>query len=113
MAVVLAARTGWGTPSASLPVTEVTAMLAHAGERVEAFFLRAQSLVCTETVSIQPLTTGMSRDGFGRTVESELRLSWDGSVDGAPVTEAQTWRKLLRVNRRPPRANDRDKLHGP
>ena len=81
-------------------------LLQHAGERVEQFFLRAQSLVCLEVVRMQPLSHGLSSDGFGRTVESELRVSWQPGGDGVPSLEAQTLRQVLRVNGHPPRARD-------
>jgi hypothetical protein len=92
--------------AAQMPLLDLSATLARAGERVEAFFVRAQSLVCTETVTLQPLNSGLTTDGFSRTVESELRVSWDPDPDGAPVTEAQTRRQVLKVNGRPPREND-------
>lgn len=79
--------------------------LARAAARVERFLERAQSIVCLETVRVQPLGIGLSPDGFARTVESELRLSWDQSDEEAS-TEAQTLRQVLRVNGHPPRPND-------
>jgi len=84
---------------------ELTQLLDRAGERVELFFTRAQSLICTELVSMQPLSSSLSADGLVRNVESELRVSWDPGADG-PVTEAQVRRQVLKVNGRPPRAND-------
>lgn len=84
----------------------LAATLARVGERVAAFFSRAQSLICIETVSIRPLDHGLTSQGFGRTVESELRLWWDASADGAPVPAAQTRRQVLTVNNRAPRKND-------
>ncbi len=60
---------------AGAPDLETT--LARAAERVADYFARAQSLVCLEIVHMQPLGTGLGPDGVGRTVESELRLSWD------------------------------------
>jgi hypothetical protein len=98
-----------GTLSAALsaqPAFDVERALAQAGARVEEFFTRAQSLVCTETVTMQPLSSSLSADGMGRTVESELRLSWDPGLGGSPITEAQTRREVLKVNGRPPRDND-------
>jgi hypothetical protein len=86
--------------------------LARAGAQVEAFFKRAQSLVCLEVVTMQPLNSGFSADGFGRTVESELRLSWDPAHDAA-ATEAQTKRAVLKVNGRPPRDDDRRRCTTP
>jgi hypothetical protein len=81
-------------------------ILQHAGERVERYFARAQSILCLEVVHLQPMNTGWSNDGFGRTVESELRLSWEPGADGAPSTEAQMLRQLLKVNGKPPRKDD-------
>lgn len=72
---------------------------------MEAFFSRAQSLICTETVSIQPLNHGLTSEGFARTVESELRLWWETN-DGPPATSAQVRRQVVSVNRRPPKKND-------
>lgn len=108
IALVLFTARGRGASSDPLRSRDLGTTLARAGERVEAFFGRAQSLVCTETVSIQPLDHRLSRDGFGRTVESELRLWWDSGVGGTPATAAQTRRQVLKVNKRPPRINDPD-----
>lgn len=87
------------------PESLLATTLSRAGARVEEFFTRAQSLVCTETVTMQPLSSSLSADGFSRTVESELRVSWDPGL-GGPVTEAQTIRNVVTVNGRPPREND-------
>jgi len=81
-------------------------ILARAGERVERYFARAQNLVCLELVRLLPLNSSWGSDGVGRTIESELRLSWKPDEDGAPTTEAQTLRQLLRVNGHQPRAKD-------
>jgi hypothetical protein len=110
VAVALATAVAFGSlPSRAetgASSTEVATVLARAGARVEEFFTRAQSLVCTETVSLQPLNSGLTADGFSRTVESELRVSWDPGLGGGPVTEAQMHRQVLKVNGRRPRAND-------
>jgi len=86
---------------------DVVTVLDRATARVEDFFTRAQSLVCNETVRVQPLTYSLTSDGFGRTVESELRLSWNPGDDGEAVSEAQTLRQVLRVNGHPPRGKDK------
>ena len=90
----------------AVPSIDLPTVLHRAGERVERFFTRAQSIVCLEIVRLQSLTSGWSSEGLGRTVESELRLSWDSAADGTPATEAQTLRRLLKVNGREPREND-------
>lgn len=92
---------------------DLAATLTQAGARVEEFFTRAQSLVCTETVHDQPLTSALIADGFGRTIESELRLSWDAGSDGEAPGEARTRRQVLRVNGRMPRAKDHNNCTGP
>lgn len=92
--------------SASHQDDDLAAVLAQAGERVEAFLARAQSLVCTETASLQPLNAALSAEGFSRTVESELRLSWDPGGEGEAAVEALTRRQVLKVNGRPPREKD-------
>jgi hypothetical protein len=85
---------------------DLSRTLTLAGDRVQAFFTRAQSLICTEIVTIQPLGSGLTADGFGRTVESELRVSWDPGDEDRQVTEAQVRRQVLKVNGRPPRDDD-------
>lgn len=100
------------TPAAGAP-GDVAATLAKATARVEEYFTRAQSLVCTETVHVQPLSSGLIGDGFGRTVESELRLSWAPGVDGEPAGEARTRRQVVKVNGHKPRENDRNNCTGP
>jgi hypothetical protein len=90
------------------------ATLQKMGERVEQYFARAQSIVCLEMVRLQPLGIGLGPDGFGRNVESELRLSWDptsGNSDDAP--EAKAMRQVVKVNGHPPRKNDHDNCTTP
>lgn len=82
------------------------AFLERAGERVTAFFARAQSLVCLERVSLQRLNLGYSADGPPRFVESELRLSWEPTDENPIPREAKTLRQVLRVNGGKPRKND-------
>jgi len=105
MVLVLVAARDRSVSSYASSSMELSETLARAGARVEAFFSRAQSLICTETVSIQPLNQGLTREGFGRTVESELHLWWETS-DGPPAATAQARRQVVRVNKRPPRRND-------
>jgi hypothetical protein len=113
MALALGTLPGRAASSASASAIDLTTTLARAGDRVEQFFTRAQSLICTEIVSMQPLNSGFTTDGFARTVESELRLSWDPGIDGAPATEAQTLRQVVKVNGRPPRHDDRNNCTTP
>jgi hypothetical protein len=88
-------------------------ILHRVGARVERYFARAQSLVCVETVLWQPLSFGLSPDGFGRTVESELRLSWDPLAETAASLEAKLLRQVLKINGRPPRRRDPNNCTSP
>jgi hypothetical protein len=92
---------------------DLATVLDRAGEKVEQYFARAQSLVCLETVRLQPLSSGLSPAGFGRTVQSELRLSWDPFAASDAPPEARTLRQVLKVNGHEPRKNDRDNCTTP
>ena len=106
---------GVGVLSAEQPATiaPLAEVLQRAGERVETFFTRAQSIVCLEVVRLHYLNTSLSPDGPARTVESELRLSWERSDDGVASAEAHTLRQLLKVNGHPPRDDDWDSCTAP
>ena len=93
--------------------SDLAAILQRAGERVEYYFARAQSIVCFETVSLQPLGFGLSADGRTRTVQSELRLSWDPAAETKTPLEAKTLRQVMKVNGHPPRKNDYDNCTTP
>jgi hypothetical protein len=101
------------TAEQAVPSFNLTATLQRAGERVEYYFARAQSIVCFETVSLQPLSFGMSGDGPPRTVESELRLSWDPTAETKTPLEAKTLRQVLKVNGHAPRKNDHNNCTAP
>lgn len=101
------------TAEQAVPSFDLAATLQRAGERVEYYFARAQSIVCVETVSLQPLSTGLTGDGRARTVQSELRLSWDPTADTRTPLEAKTLRQVLKVNGHPPRKNDYDNCTTP
>jgi hypothetical protein len=92
---------------------DLATILQRAGEKVAEYFVRAQSLVCIETVRLQPLGLGLAPDGFARVVESELRLSWDPLLDTVLPPEAKTLRQVLKVNGRQPRKDDHDNCTTP
>jgi len=86
-------------------------VLQRVGERVEQYFMRAQSLVCIEIVGLMPVDSGgLTR---GRTVESELRLSWEPTDEDPAPIEARTLRQVLKVNGHAPRKNDQDNCTAP
>ena len=63
LAIVLPAATR------SEPATDLTALLTRVGQRVEQYYVRAQSIVARETVRIQPLGPDLSPVGFGRRLD--------------------------------------------
>jgi hypothetical protein len=98
-ALVLAAA-AVASAQTPLPVEDV---LARIGDRVAKYYTKAQSIVCTEESTVQPITLNYGPDGFARTVESELRVEADrGETPGDPGIV----REVRKVNGRPPRARD-------
>ncbi len=98
--------------SAARPLDSSTLsiVLQRAAGRVERYLARAQSIACLERVHLQPLSASWSSDGFGRTVESALHLSWQ-ATDASD--EAQAIREVLRVNGRKSGRDDRDNCTTP
>jgi hypothetical protein len=87
---------------------DVPQLLARLGEFVAGYYARAQSIICEETVRLQPLSHDLSPDNsFPRRLLYDLRVSWEPSADGG-TPEAQVLRSLVTVNGRAPRKNDRD-----
>jgi len=93
-----------GQASQALP--GIAALLDRAGERVAGYYQRAQTIVCIETSTVQPLAYNWSVEGLARTVESELRLE-TGETDGRGMPAPKLRRDVRRINGRAPR--DRDK----
>ena len=108
-ALVLCAATLAARQPAAVP--DLASVLQRVGERVEQYFTRAQSIVCIEIVSLLPVDTAVATRG--RTVESELRLSWEPSEENPTPIEARTLRQVLKVNGHAPRKNDHDNCTSP
>ncbi|MES1255074.1 MAG: hypothetical protein ABUS56_05670, partial [Acidobacteriota bacterium] len=93
---------------------EVGPWLARVGERVSAYFARAQSIVCEETVRLEPLGRDLMPNGaHARTVVYQLHMEWtpgDDGDGGGPT--ATVVRQLLTVDGRPPRPGDRPTCDG-
>ena len=85
------------------PPVDLTGLLARVAERVEAFYERAQSIVCNENISYDTLDTASIHS---RRVVFELRMSWEKSDEG-DVPEGKALRTLKTVNGKPPR-DDKD-----
>jgi len=90
---------------------EITALVAQVGDRVAAYYHRAQQLVCLERSTVVAIASDWTTEGFERTVESELRveLEWadDDGLPGAHIT-----REVRRVNGREPQERDRKSRDG-
>jgi hypothetical protein len=101
------------TVAAQQPKTlpDLADVLQRVGTRVELYFMRAQSIVCTEIVGLMPVDSG----GFprGRTVESELRLSWEPTEENPVPIEARTLRQVIKVNGSAPRKDDHNNCTAP
>ena len=106
--VLLAGSAASGQGGASPSLAEV---LQRVGERVEQYFTRAQSIVCIEIVGLMPVDfSSLTRS---RTVESELRLSWEPTEENPAPIEARTLRQVIKVNGHAPRKNDHDNCTAP
>ena len=103
-AIVLTAA----TVIAQAPAPDIDTLLARVSDRIADYYTRAQSVVCTEKTTVQPLAGGFSPSGFARTTEAELRVEPDlaDEGDGRP-TSATVVRQILRVNGKPPREKDK------
>ncbi len=89
------------------PPPDMPALLARVGARVEQYYARAQSIMCLETVRLQPLASDFSAEGgHVRQLVYELRVSWDKAVDGRTAPEAKVLRELVKVDGRAPRPGD-------
>lgn len=107
LALLLSPVAALGAAGERAPV-DVPAVLWRLGEIVSAYYARAQSIICDETVRLQPLRYDlMSSDQPARRLLFELRVAWEPADDGG-VPEAQVLRTLISVNNRRPRENDRD-----
>ena len=91
---------------------EMLEVLTHVGEHVQDYYGRAQSIVCTERVTVQPINANISSEGFSRVLEYELRVDWQPSEGGGPP-EATIVRDLKKVNGRAARPSDRPKCMDP
>lgn len=94
-----------GQSTTATPV-DLAGLLTRVGERVEAYYQRAQSIVCTEIVRLQTMDNSLTPDPHVRRLEYELRVSWDKAVDGAEPPEANVLRTLKTINGKPPKPGE-------
>src|SRR4249920_815551 len=84
---------------------DLAGLLARIGERVEAYYARAQSILCVETVRLQPMDSNFVNANHVRKLVYELRVSWEPSTDGS-VPEANVTRQLISIDGRPPKPKE-------
>jgi hypothetical protein len=103
---------GWAVTTAADSVPRVSAdeVARSVGERVAAYYRRAQQLVCIERSTTVPIMRDWT-PGFARVVESDLRVEFE-AVDGDRMPEAQVTRHVRSVNGREPRERDKKDRSG-
>lgn len=104
-AIMLIASTGLAAQSAG-DAADLATMLVRVGRRVEDYYARARTIICTERVLLQPLRSDLASDDRGRELVYELRVEWEPPVSGETARDAQIVRQLLSVNGRAPRSQD-------
>jgi hypothetical protein len=98
----------WSILGAQPPVrADVASLLARVGTAIERYYARAQSVICVETVTVQPIRRDLMPEPFpARHLQYELRVAWEPGAAGASP-EATAQRQLLKVNNRAPRVKDK------
>jgi hypothetical protein len=91
---------------------EVLEVLSRVSGHVQDYYGRAQSIVCTERVMVQPINADVSSEGFARVLEYELRVDWQ-PADGDREPQATIVRDLKKVNGRAARPGGQPKCMDP
>ena len=95
---------GWVVAAPQAPA-DVEALMRLVGERVAQYHRRAQTVMCVEQSTVQPIQSNLTPDGFSRTVESDLRVEVES--DGETLPAARVVREIRRINGRAPRERDK------
>ena len=86
---------------------DVAPLLMRIGERVQAYYARAISVVCRETVTLRQLAPDLTADGSrARRLVYELRIGWEPPTSGSGPPEASVLRQILTIDGRKPRPKD-------
>lgn len=85
--------------------SDVGALMSQIAQRVSGYYERAHSVICLERATVQPIGTNWTPEGMARTVESDLRVEYEGE-NGLPLPEAKVTRDIRRINGRAPRERD-------
>jgi hypothetical protein len=100
----VAACAGWVVAAPQAP-PDIETLMRLVGERVAEYHRRAQSVMCVEQATVQPIQSNLTPDGFSRTVESDLRVEVEADGDTPPA--ARVIREIRRINGRAPRERDK------
>jgi hypothetical protein len=112
LVIVAAAGCGFRIAASTDPVRpDIDELVARVGERIVAYYQRAQQLICVERSTMVPIDHDWTIDGFARTVEAELRVELE-RTDGSSVPDALVTRQIRRVNGREPRERDKKDRSG-
>jgi hypothetical protein len=95
---------GWVAAAPQAP-PDIEALMRLVGERVAEYHQRAQSVMCVEQSTVQPIQSNLAPEGFSRTVESDLRVEFE--ADGDTLPAARVIREIRRINGRAPRERDK------
>ena len=107
---MLAAASAVGQAPKTPPI-DMLGLLARVGERVAAYYERAHSIMCLETMTFQSLSNSL-QDPLARTLTYELRVSWD-KADGDAPKDPSVLRTLKTVNGKAPKAGDEPRCLDP
>ena len=106
----------WAIPAALVMATatltaqappDIDTLLERVSARIADYYKRAQSVVCMEKTTVQPLTGGYTPSGFARTTESELRVEAELTDGDGGATDAKVVRQIVKINGKPPREKDK------
>ena len=59
-------------------------LIARVRASVERYYARAQTLVMTETIDVEPVSRSVEVTGPSRRIVNEMRIEWDGQVGSEP-----------------------------
>jgi len=114
MAFALSLGAVWsGTAARGEQTVDADGLLARVTERVERYYDRAQNIMSTESVEIQPLGSDMRSDGFSRRLVYEIRIAWEAAAIPDRLPSATVVRELIKANGRNPRPNDKPQCLDP
>jgi hypothetical protein len=85
---------------------DLGATLDRIGAHLEQYYARARSVVCLETVHLQPLGPDLMPEGHTRQLVYELRVAWEPTFDGDAPRDPSVLRQIVTIDGKPPRSKD-------